>query len=378
MLDLALSAAPPLNRGQLKGTGTLVGSETIEVGGTMNRRETLTAVVAALDTFDEVRDALTWLHRQTARDCLEIMLVCEDASEFGLPPDAQQQVGPLRIVECGKGKTLAEARAIGCRAAETPFVGFFEDHAFLEPAWCERVLTRLEEGWSGVGGAFLSANPQTRLARAQLLVAYGEWMHPVDGGEMTFISGHGSVYSREMLMAHDEELEGFFVAEAMMMAEFRRQGHRLFCEPEAVSWHFDASRLGDRLTATLDYPPLARSLAAQRSRGWPAWRRLLYGAAFPLIGLVRWRRAGAAFVRTRAYTGFSFSSLLVAGGLAFLWSFNEWQGFWFGYGDSLQQLSDFEHNRKQNLRQGEWPDPRRPAGMSEEEFRRRTSIGRRE
>ena len=344
----------------------------------MSPEKKLTAVVAALDTFAEVRDALTWLHRQTARDCLEIMLVCEDSSEFGLPHDTERYVGPLRIVECGKGKTLAEARAIGCRAVETPFVGFFEDHAFLEPAWCERVLARLEEGWSGVGGAFLSANPQTTLAQAQLLVAYGQWMHPIDGGEMPFISGHGSVYKREMLMAHDEALEGFFVAEAMMMAEFRREGHRFFCESEVVSWHFDASRLeGRRLAATLDYPPLARSLAAQRSRGWPAWRRFLYGLAFPLIGLLRCRRAGTAFFRTREYTRFSFSSLLVAGELAFLWSFNEWQGFWFGYGDSLQRLSDFEHNRKQNLREGEWPHPLRPAGMSEEEFQRRTGGGKR-
>ena len=141
----------------------------------MSPEKKLTAVVAALDTFAEVRDALTWLHRQTARDCLEIMLVCEDSSEFGLPHDTERYVGPLRIVECGKGKTLAEARAIGCRAAETPFLGFFEDHAFLEPAWCERVLARLEEGWSGVGGAFLSANPQTTLPRPS------SWWHTGSG-----------------------------------------------------------------------------------------------------------------------------------------------------------------------------------------------------
>ena len=205
----------------------------------MNRGKKLTAVVAALDTFAEVREALYWLHRQTARDCLEIMVVCEDLTLFELPADAQRQVGPLQLVECGIGKTLAEARAVGCRAAETAFVGFFEDHCFLEPAWCERVLARVEEGWSGVGGAFLSANPQTKLAQAQMLVGYGQWMHPVAAREMPFISGHGSVFNREILMAHDEKLEDFFVAEALMMIELRQQGYRFFCESDVVSWHFE-------------------------------------------------------------------------------------------------------------------------------------------
>ncbi len=337
----------------------------------MNRRKKLTAVVAALDTFADVLEALSWLHRQTARDCLEIMVVCQDLTLFELPEDAQGQVGPLRLVECGKGKTLAEARAVGCRAAETAFVGFFEDHAFLEPAWCERVLARMEEGWAGVGGAFLSANPQTELAQAQMLVGYGQWMHPVPAGEMAFISGHGSVFDLEILMAHDEKLEEFFLAEAMMMMELRRQGHRFFCESEVVSWHFDASRLE---AIRKGYPAIGHVLAAQRSSSWPAWRRFLYGLAFPLIGVLRWQRAITAFFRTRQWTGFSPLSLVLAGGVAALWCVNEWRGFWFGAGDSPQALSDFEHNRKLHLRAREWPHPQRPGGMSREEFQRRTGV----
>ncbi len=337
----------------------------------MNRSKKLTAVVAALDTFAEIRDALYWLHRQTARDQLEIMVVCQDLALFDLPEDAQQQMGPLRFVESGIGKTLAEARAIGCRAANTPFVGFFEDHCFLEPAWCEAVLARIQEGWFGVGGAFLSANPQTRLAQAQLLVGYGQWMHPVPAGEMAFISGHGSVFRREVLMAHSDKLEEFFLVEALMIMELRRQGHRLFCESEVVGWHFDASSLG---ALSSGYPAIGRVLAAQRSSSWPPWRRFLYGLAFPLIGLLRWKRAATAFFRTRRCTGFSPLSLFVAGGVAALWCVNEWRGFWFGAGNSVTSLSDYEHNRKRNLLDGEWPHPQRPAGMSEEEFRRRTTM----
>ena len=340
----------------------------------MNRGKKLTAVVAALDTFAEVREALCWLHCQTARDCLEIMVVCEDLNLFELPEDVQRQVGPVQLVECGKGKTIAQARAVGCRAAETPFVSFLEDHSFLEPAWCERALARMEEGWSGVGGAFLSANPQTKLAQAQILVGYGQWMHPVAAGEMPFISGHGSIFKREMLMAHDPKLEDFFVVEALMMIELRQQGYRFFCESDVVSWHFDSSGLQGVL---MGYPAIGRALAAQRSIAWPAWRRFLYGLAFPLIGLLRWKRAVTACFRTRQCTGFSILSLLVAGGVALLWSLNEWRGFWFGFGNSLQTLSDFEHNRQRYLREGEWPYPQRPGGMSKEEFQRRTGAEKR-
>ncbi len=335
----------------------------------MQQGKKLTAVLAALDTFAEVRDVLLWLQRQTARDSLEILVVCQDLSLFQLPDDVQQQVGPLRFLECGKGKTLAEARAIGCREAETEFVMFTEDHCFPEPVWCERVLERLEEGWAGVGGAFLSANPQTSLARGKMLVGYGQWMYPAEGGEMPFIAGHGSVFRREVLMGDDEKLEQFLVAEALMMIELRRKGHRFYCESDMVSWHFDGSNLAGTLTL---YPAIGRSLAAQRSISWPPWRRFLYGLVFPLIGLVRWQRGLKAFLRTRRYTGFSVSSLVAAAGVAFLWSWSEWRGFWFGFGNSLQVQSDSEHNRLARLSEGEWPHPRRPEGMSREEFQRRT------
>ena len=172
-------------------------------------------------------------------------------------------------------------------------------------------------------------------------------------------------------MAHDEKLEEFFLAEAMMMMELRRQGHRFFCESEVVSWHFDASRLE---AIRKGYPAIGHVLAAQRSSSWPAWRRFLYGLAFPLIGVLRWQRAITAFFRTRQWTGFSPLSLVLAGGVAALWCVNEWRGFWFGAGDSPQALSDFEHNRKLHLRAREWPHPQRPGGMSREEFQRRTGV----
>jgi len=332
----------------------------------MSQEKQLTAVMAALDTYAEVRDALRWCHQQSARSRLEILVVCPKLSAFALPDNYEEEVGSLEIVECGEGKTLAEARAHGARLANTAYVIFLEDHSFLEPGWCERVLARFESGWTGVGGAFLSANPQTVLAQGQILVGYGQWLHPITPGEMAFVSGHGTAYRREVLMERSETLENDFLVEPLMMAELRKQGQRFFCESEVVSWHFDSSHWkGVGLTA------VGRVLAAQRSICWPVWRRFAIGAAFPLIAVVRWKRASQAYFRTRRANGLSLFALPMAAVLCFIWSWNELLGFWFGFGNSRQALSDFEHNRKRHLHEGEWPVPRRPAGMTAEEFSRR-------
>lgn len=329
----------------------------------------VTAVLASLDTFAEVREALLWLEAQTVRGEILILLVCQDIEAYELPPDFEREFSEVEVVACGKGKTLAEARAHGVRLTTTEYVVLLEDHAFPEPEWFERVLARLEEGWAAVGGAFQCANPKTFLAQGQTLLGYGQWLAPVQGGEMAFVSGHGTAYRLEVLRQVDDELENQLVAEALLLQGLHAQGHRFYCEAAALTWHYDSSTWEGSLNGTAS---VGRSLAARRSARWPAWRRVAYAAAFPLIALVRWQRAAVAYLRVRGNAGFSPVCLLFAATLASIWSFNECLGFLGGFGASRQSLSDFEHNRKRHLNPGEWPRPQRPPGMTPEEFKRRT------
>ena len=57
----------------------------------------LTAVVAAMDTFAEIREILAWLHGQTVRRQLQILIVCESAGGLAMLAGLVLDDGPAHL-----------------------------------------------------------------------------------------------------------------------------------------------------------------------------------------------------------------------------------------------------------------------------------------
>src|SRR3989304_2271303 len=83
-------------------------------------------------------------------------------------------------------KTVAHLRAQTVRgrprAAAPPPVPLAESHCSPDPAWAEALLDAHRGPWAAVGPALYNANPGTSVSWVNLLMDYGPWLGPPDGG----------------------------------------------------------------------------------------------------------------------------------------------------------------------------------------------------
>ncbi len=253
--------------------------------------------------------------------------------------------------------STTRARAEGVRAACAPVVAFVEDHAFPAPGWAEALMERHEDGeWTAVGPVIANANPRSVTSWANLLIEYAPWLEPQEGGEREHLPGHNGSYKRDVLVSYGDALEAMLDAESVLHWDLRARGHRLYLEPKARTFHQNFSVASS--SAALRFNG-GRLFAAARARGWPAWRRVLFALAGPLIPAVRLARITREVMkpgRQRRQLARALPALTV--GLVFDGA-GEVVGYALGPGRSMAILSDMEFHRRRYLAP---EDLREPAG----------------
>ena len=103
---------------------------------------------------------------------------------------------------------MNEARALGIAAARAPYVLILEDHCLPYADCLEKLLGRLEDGWSAVGPGFVSGNRESAIGVAANLLTYGQWMGHRQGEERRFIAGFNSAFPTRLLLERGEICSG--------------------------------------------------------------------------------------------------------------------------------------------------------------------------
>lgn len=322
----------------------------------MATQKKLSLILAAMDSYQEIKDVLAHVERQTIRDQCEVVVVCGTLGRLNDKDGSLQNSDTLQVIEGGAEIQIHEARAIGIRASRCACVATLEDHCFPEPGWAEALLARLEEGWTGVGPVFSPANPHTSVAQAMHLVCYGQWLAPMASRAISFIAGHNSAYQRKVLIERGDRLALDMAVPSAMQVELRAQGHRLYLEGAALVRHWDAA-VWQGVPVTL--VALGRVIGFRRALRWGWGKKLLAGFAVPAVAGVRWLRAVTAWWRGKKRYQFSWGTPFFAAIMAVQWTVAEWWGCLFAGADCLQKLNDVEHDRCRFLRPGEWPHPNR-------------------
>jgi hypothetical protein len=303
----------------------------------------LSVVLSTPDSFETIRRTVAWLGAQTARDRLELVIVAPSRGVLELDESALEGFAASQVVEVGEVRSAAAGNAAGVRAAGAPLVVMAEDHSYPQPDWAEALIAAHRGPWAAVGPVVANGNPRTAVSWADFLPGFGTWQESTPGGEADHLPGHNSSYKRHLLLEFGDELEQMLQAESVLHWELRDRGHRLLLEPAAVTRHFNFSKLSIYLRATFLH---ARTFAAQRARGgrWGIARRLAYGAAWPLIPIVRLRRVVP--VQRRATDCVSLPRLLpvVLLGLG-VSAVGEATGYLFGPGNAPEKVSTFEFHR---------------------------------
>jgi len=309
-------------------------------------RPTLSVIVVTIDDFEAVRKTVRHLQTQTARERLEIVLVCPDAARLALDPAEVAGVGGVRVVEVGSITSSAAARAAGIRAASADVVALAEDHCFPAPDWAEALIAAHRGPWVAVGPVVGNANPRSMLSWANLIVEYGPWMAPAVPREIDHLPGHNSSYKRAPLLEYGDHLGEMMEAESVLQWDLVAKGHRLYHEPAARTFHLNYSRLSHSIALRFLG---GRLFGGCRSRYWPAWRRLLYTLGAPLIPAVRITRLVRSMRRSPEQRALlprilpTFALALAFDGLG------ELVGYALGAGSANAILTPLEFHRPRHL-----------------------------
>ncbi|MFN2531103.1 MAG: glycosyltransferase [Pyrinomonadaceae bacterium] len=320
---------------------------------------TMSVVVVTPDRYATIQKTIKHLRAQKVCGSLEIVVVAPSLGEVNADENALRDFGNYKIIEIGPVSSTARARAAGVRAAAAGIVAFAEDHAYPAPGWAEALITRHEEEWAAVGPVMANANPRRTTSWANLLIEYATWLDPCEGGERPHLPGHNGSYKRDILLDYGERLESMLDAESVLHWDLLAQGHRLYLEPKARTFHENFSALLPSLPLRFNG---GRLFAAARARDWPAWRRALFTVAAPLIPLVRLVRIMKELTRPGRPKNLLPRVLpalfvgLVCDGTG------ELIGYMLGPGDAMAILSDMEFHRSRFLAAG---DNRKPLPADE-------------
>lgn len=307
----------------------------------LNNAPRMTVALAAIDDYAIIEQVHQCLEAQSIRRELEIQFICRNRQSLQLPEDFAECYPDITIIEGGDSLLLNKARALGVLKARAPYVLILEDHCLPDPDCLERMVERLEQGWSAVGPAFVSGNRASCLGIAANLLTYGEWMGHKAGGKRPFIAGYNSAFATRVLKDRGDHLVIDLVTPSTLQQALSRQGHEFYFEARAVMAHWESSTFsGIRVILGKN----GRGMGMLRARRWNGWRKLTATLVSPLLAGYRMLRGAVTWRRVR---GSPVSSLLWLPPLALLWTAGEVRGYWSADRQAaVRGVSEVERNRQ--------------------------------
>jgi len=318
----------------------------------------LCVVLITPDSLDTLSTTLQHLQAQTIAGSLEIMIVAPSSCMMGLPREIAQTFARVEIVGLREISSLGRAYAAGIERATAPLVAFGEDHSFPHFDWAERLVRAHREPWAGVGPLIRNANPESVIAVADFLIAYGPWSEPAQSAEVEHLPGHNCCYKRSLLLEYGSSLADMLEAESVLHWDLRRSGHRLYLESAARTSHVNFSNFWSWLAAQYYWGRIFGAFRAG-NENWSPARRAWFAVAGPLIPLVRLCRIMQWYSQPAAQktnlVPFLFPALCV--GLAFD-GLGQMIGYSLGVGSALRKGFAFEFHRERHLCRNDRHNPR--------------------
>lgn len=247
-------------------------------------KPTLSIIVAARDPWPALRDCLHALHPQAMATGAEIVVAASDPR--ALPPDAHDAYPQVRWLEQTAGSVFT-LRALALAHVRADLVAITEDHAWVAPDWCRRIIEAhaAHPEAAAIGGVVENGATDTPLDWASFFISNGPFMPPVATGVTTSISLQANVSYKRRTLATDIPTMG------LMQMTFNRDlaaaGATMITDDRLLVYHVQA--LGWREHSAAHFHN-GRSIAAFRLATMPASMRpvrALGCLVLPLVMLAR-------------------------------------------------------------------------------------------
>jgi hypothetical protein len=282
----------------------------------------VSVVLPAMLGYESVAAALEAWKAQTARDRIEIVVLCPSA-----PGGVRLPRGQV-LIPTGQAD-LAEMRAIGVEQASGEYIMLAEDHCLPDPDWAQHILDCLDRtDCDAVGCALRPGNRTSCWPEGSFLLGYGQWMDPVDSGPADVICGwNGTIRASLVRAVPPAQLREDLHMGAFLMNRLHAQGAKFYIENRAKMSHYDPPgflrQMGMICMAGMGF-------GSMRSRRWPWAARLLYPLLVPAVSCLHAKRAVTQYFRAGSAAGLRSNTLPAALLMAFLWGIGEGIGAWMG------------------------------------------------
>lgn len=318
-------------------------------GGRHSASPSLSVILITPERYDSLRKTIGHLRSQSVHQQMEIVIVTARGDAVECDESELRDFHSYQVVEIGPVNSVGRAWAAGIRGASAPIAVLGEDHSFPEPGWAEALLRAHQQDWAVVGPVVRNANPATLMSWADYFLGYGPWQDPSPAGEREHLPGHNSSYKRDILLQYGCRLESMMEAESVLHWDLRRNGYRLWLEPASKTRHVNFTRLRSWIAACFQAGRKFAGFRADNEK-WPRARRLLFGAASPLIPFVRYRRIAADSLGHGRSTGkFLAATPWLLFGLG-VDAAGQMMGSVFGAGTAQDKLMCFEFQRYRHVR----------------------------
>jgi hypothetical protein len=306
----------------------------------------LSAIVVIPDSYDTLRTTMSYLHKQTVADQIEIVFVIPSVPKIEIDRSELSCFHSWQVVEIDSIPSIAGGFVTGIRQAHAPVIALTEDHAFPDANWAETFITAHKQHWAVVGPCMRNCNPDNILSWADFYQAYGEYSPPLSSGPVRHLPGHNSSYKRDILLEFGNRLEELMEAESVLHRHLKAKGYELLLEPKTCTSHLN-------FTSWSTWIPVkyytGRQFAATWSITWSWPRRLLFTLASPLFPFIRFWYIQKEIRRTQSTLFLIRIAPSLLGGLLF-----EGLGHMVSYlprkGDHRDKVMKYEFNRVNQIK----------------------------
>lgn len=291
----------------------------------LNPKPTFSVVVASFRAVEVLRQCIESLRPQCDALGAELLIV---RAERESSAQLRDLAPGCRIVPAQDEDDIPRLRGRGLALASGDWVAVTEDHCVADAGWLSALVSAAGPGADVLGGAMGNAHRDRRTDCGAFFSEYGFF----GAGEQAS-SGHGpplvtganvAYHRRVVAEAAGWALDGDW--ENVIHDRLHAAGRTFRLVPSARVRQNLHYALGAFAVDRFDH---GRDFAATRARALPAWRRMIFAAATPVLPVVLARRiARAVDPLERPHFGRALPATL-----AFLaaWAAGEATGYLFGH-----------------------------------------------
>ena len=302
----------------------------------------LTIILAAVDDYLTVFEAIRSIELQSVAEKLELLIVIESLTSFSAPDDFQTRHPMARVLQAGRPLMLNEARAIGFELASADYGFILEDHCLPKQDCMEQIIHRIHQNkWSVIGPSIEHGNTHSIPGRATNLLTYGEWMGHSRAEERNFVSGYSSAWRCSSLRKLGNHLEKELAIPSRLQQRLKQSGEQIYFAAEATMLHWEASYWRPIIWILFSQ---GKGMGYIRRGNSSLGSKIIGSLLAPLIAASRTVRGLRAWWRTGAG---SMQVALAIPVLALIWTAGELVGYWSSRGqEALRGVSNVERKRQ--------------------------------